>query len=140
MTSRGTDAVISCFEQDHSRTVTIETGELKAPPGEIRGANTMSKRVDPDATPTEFKIILNRTDIEKTNTAPDAVVIHEVVGHLGPNSERTQKDADAMGEAGREKDAQQRTVNEVKQIPADRRPELPKTHLQPKDKAKPSDV
>ena len=140
ITSRGTNDIICDFEVDHSRSVTFDVKDLAAPPGQIRGGETDSRKTDPDKKPTEFRVLFNQEAIEKTNSDPDAVAIHEVVGHLGPDSERTQKEYDDMGAENREKDAQERTVQEIEQIPPADRPSLPKTHLQPTDNPKPPDV
>jgi RHS repeat-associated protein len=132
--SPGTDQVITKFENDSTLSVTVRTGNSVDPPGAIRLADTKTRVGDlaPDAKPVEFHVVLDRNDIERTGADTDAIVIHEVVGHLGPNSERTRSEMNAMGDAGRETDAQQRTVNEFeRQISPRNWPTLPAGHQMP---------
>lgn len=130
--SPGTDAVIANFECDPNKSVTFLVGDAPDPTGSTRLAQTMTRKDgDLDQRPTEFRVVLDKADIERKGADTDAVVIHEVVGHLGPNSERTARQNNKMGDAGREKDAQKRTVKEIQRIDPKNRPTLPQGHLQP---------
>jgi RHS repeat-associated protein len=129
--SPATDVTVKDFEQDKTKLLVFTTGD--APdrgPGKRLGHTRTTRPQNPADEPREFLVVLDEKDIKNAGTDRRFVVIHEVVGHVLPNSVTPMNEI-APDANVREKQSQQRTAQEIKRIPRQQRPRVPSDNEQP---------
>jgi len=135
--SPGTDATLQAFESNPSATLSIQSGDVPDSETGKRLAHTKTKPPsDSSQKPTEFEVKLDTKDMAAEGVDERGVVIHEIVGHVKTNSERSFDETTSLTPEQREEDAQDATVEEIESIPEEDRPTLPPQHKQPSTNAK----
>jgi len=124
--SPGTEKLLKSLAADHSKLVTFRTGDAADPSGpgnKIRLAETRSDYPPTGDVKYKATVTIDHDDISRTGTSRKTVVIHEVVGHVGPDSQLTREQADnAPSDEEREAEAQMLTEQELQSIPKNNRP------------------
>lgn len=131
-TSHGVNKIISIFESDKNKLLTFSTGDVEDKGGKTWFSATKTfppKNLNDN--PTKFEVILDQRDISFGLIDPRGAIIHEIVGHVGPNSQRSFNESQKMGEQEREKEAQDLTAKEISKIHKVLRPALPPDDMQP---------